>query len=202
MAEFHLSDANLFQVRSGVRIRNVDLREHPGDVPVYSVFTRPDVVKGRIDAEWLWQNKGIGPERYPSVTVMATGASAVGLVHGREAGAVMTDDVVIVQPWPNVLLPGPFPSGSGPTPGLPLHQIDLDYLTVALAKTIAQGGFLYEAKLYVRRVRQLVIEVPVDDAGVPNLLRQQRIAAVVKRVDTVRARLDEANHWIRRARLI
>lgn len=33
------------------------------------------------------------PERFPSVTVMATGASAVGLVHPREAGAVMTDGV-------------------------------------------------------------------------------------------------------------
>ncbi len=201
MADFELSDATMFQVRSGVRIRNVDLREHPGGIPVYSVFTRPDAIKGHIDADWLWEHKGIGPERYPSVTVMATGASAVGLVHGREAGAVMTDDVVIVQPWPEVALPGPFPSGTGPTPDLPPHRIDLDYLGVALANTIAQGGFLYEAKLYVRRVRQLVIQVPVDDTGEPDLVRQRQIAAVVKRVDNVRARLDEANHWIRRARL-
>ena len=142
MKEFDLSDTTMFQVRSGVRIRNVDLREHPGDVLVYSVFTRAEVVKGHIDAEWAVAEQGRRTRAVPSVTVMATGASAVGLVHGREAGAVMTDDVVIVQAWPEVLLPGPFPAGNGPTPDLPTHQIDLDYLTVALANTIAQGGFL------------------------------------------------------------
>ena len=34
-----LADPERFQVRSGVRIRNVDLREHSGDVPVYSVYS-------------------------------------------------------------------------------------------------------------------------------------------------------------------
>jgi type I restriction enzyme M protein len=201
MADFELKDPSMFQVRSGVRIRNVDLREHPGDVPIYSVFTRPEVIKGSLDADWLWEAKGVRPERFPSVTVMATGASAVGMVHLREEGAVMTDDVVIVQPWPEVLLPGPFPAGVGPTPELPPHQIDLDYLSVALANTIAQGGYLYEAKLYVRRVRQLVIQVPVDEQGQPDPVRQSQIAAVAKRLDNVRARIDEANKWIRGARL-
>lgn len=201
-AEYRLSDSGEFQVRSGTRIRNVDLREQPGDLPVYSVFTRPDVVKGHISRDWLAREKWVYPERYPSVTVMATGASAVGLVHEREAGAVMTDDVVIVQPWPEELLPAPFPSRVGITPDLPRHRIDLSYLAVALAQSIAQGGYLYEAKLYVRRVKQLTIQIPVDDAGEPDLDRQRQIAALVRRIEDIRARLDEANRWMRQARLV
>src|SRR5262249_49661979 len=91
-----LSDVLRFQIRSGARIRNVDLRENPGEVPVYSVFTRRDTIKGRISSEWL-STRGIRPELFPSVTVMATGASAVGTVFYRENNCVMTDDVVIVQ---------------------------------------------------------------------------------------------------------
>lgn len=198
MQTFALADADRFTVRSGVRIRNSDLRDHPGDVPVYSVFTRANVVKGHIDADWLWDTKSATPERYPSVTVMATGASAVGLVHLREANSVMTDDVVIVQPWPNVLLPGPF---AEPGHDIPPHDIDLGYLAVALARTIAQGGYMYEAKLYVRRVTQLSVDIPVDGEGRPDLARQIAIARVVKRIDDVRDRIDEASRWIKTVRL-
>jgi len=93
-----LSDASRFSITSGVRIRNVDLRENPGEVPVYSVFTRPDTIKGKISEAWL-RDRLVHPEVFPSVTVMATGASAVGTVFYRENNCVMTDDVVIVQPW-------------------------------------------------------------------------------------------------------
>ncbi|MFB9768246.1 hypothetical protein ACFFOS_27975, partial [Nocardioides kongjuensis] len=210
MGTFALSDSSRFTVRSGVRIRNVDLRDHPGEVPVYSVFTRANVIKGRIDADWLREAKGVEPEEFPSVTVMATGASAVGLVHLREAGSVMTDDVVIVQPWPTEE-PGVIDVDGSDTgdnrlsslgdDGLPAHDIDLGYLAVALARTIAQGGYMYEAKLYVRRVTQLVIEVPVREDGRPDTERQVAIARVVKRIDEIRDRIDEANRWIRSSRL-
>jgi type I restriction-modification system DNA methylase subunit len=201
---FALSDSSRFQVRSGVRIRNVDLRDHPGDVPVYSVFTRPDTIKGHVSREWL-RDRGVEPEEFPSVTVMATGASAVGMVFYREANCVMTDDVVIVQPWPRndehgQLTLGDEPSDLGNS-SLPLHDIDLEYLAVALAQTIAQGGFLYEAKLYVKRVQQLTVEVPVDESGKPDLERQRQIAAVAKRLDQIRAKLQEAGTWSKSVRL-
>ncbi|MFS3128096.1 class I SAM-dependent DNA methyltransferase [Nocardioides sp. Bht2] len=198
MERFSLADSDRFQVRSGTRVRNTDLRDFPGTVPVYSVFTKANAVKGYVDPEWLFASKGALPERYPSATVMATGASAVGLVHLREAGAVMTDDVVIVQPWPSVPLPGPF---AAPGRDLPKHDIDLEYLTVALARSITQGGYMYEAKLYVRRVQQLSIEVPVDEAGRPDLDRQRAIAKVSRRIDDVRERIDEAARWIKTTRL-
>ncbi|MFB9882072.1 N-6 DNA methylase [Planobispora siamensis] len=201
-AKFSLSDPERFQIRSGIRIRNVDLREHPGDVPVYSVFTRPDTVKGHISLAWL-EEKGYPPEPFPSVTVMATGASAVGTVFYREADCVMTDDVVIVQPWSiergAEWLDDAIRNGGPVEP--PSSDIDLGYLAVALSQTIAQGGYLYEAKLYTRRVRQLEIEVPITETGEPDLDRQRQIAAVVKRLDHIRAKLQEAGAWSKSVRL-
>ncbi|MFH8466003.1 class I SAM-dependent DNA methyltransferase [Streptomyces sp. NPDC017991] len=206
--DFALSDSKRFQVRSGVRIRNVDLRDHPGKVPVYSVFTRPETIKGRIDEDWL-RERGVFPEPYPSVTVMATGASAVGTVFYREANCVMTDDVVIVQPWPRERESGQMQLGDEETQGgdeadakaIPEHNIDLGFLAVALSQKIAQGGYLYEAKLYTKRVAQLTIEVPVDSNGEPDLERQRQIAAVAKRLDQIRSKLQETGVWSKSVRL-
>ncbi|MBU8551935.1 N-6 DNA methylase [Streptomyces rochei] len=204
---FSLADSSRFQVRSGIRIRNVDLRENPGDVPVYSVFTRPETVKGYISREWLLE-RGVEPEPYPSVTVMATGASAVGTVFYREANCVMTDDVVIVQSWPKgdsdlqLTFEDNAEDIAEPVGDkIPEHEIDLAYLAVALSQTIAQGGYLYEAKLYTKRVAQLSIEVPVDADGNPDIDRQKQIAAVAKRLDQIRSKLQETGAWSKSVRL-
>jgi len=67
---------------------------------------------------------------------------------------------------------------------------------------VAHGGFGYEAKLYQTRVRQLEVEIPVDAGGAPDLERQRQIAALVRRVDTIRARLEETGRWSRAVRLV
>ena len=48
-----LSDAALFLVRSGTRIRNEDIRANPGDIPVYSCFKERAGSKGRISEQYL-----------------------------------------------------------------------------------------------------------------------------------------------------
>ncbi|PKV76803.1 HsdM family class I SAM-dependent methyltransferase [Nocardia fluminea] len=198
---YSLGDEDQFQVRSGMRIRNSDLREHPGDIPVYSVFTRPDTVKGCISRDWI-KDHGVEPEEFPSVSVMATGASAVGMVFNRESGCVMTDDVVIVQPWSVATQLKWRTSTSGDDVSQhPEQGIDMGYLAVALAQAIAQGGFVYEAKLYTRRVRQLQVEVPITDSGAPDLERQRQIAALAKRLDMIRAKLQETGAWSKSVRL-
>lgn len=200
-AVFRLDDEDRFQVRSGTRIRNVDLRDNPGEIPVYSVFTKPETVKGMISATWL-SDRGVTPEKYPSATVMATGASAVGMVFYREPGCVVTDDVVMVQPWSaKAQEKWEARKRKASKEQIPAHDIDIGYLTVALAQTIADGGYLYEAKLYTRRVKQLTVTVPVDDAGNPDITRQRLIAASAKRLDSIRARLQETGAWSRAVRL-
>jgi hypothetical protein len=145
----------------------------------------------------------VEPEPFPSVTVMATGASAVGMVFYREPHGVMTDDVVIVQPWSieDEIKLQMLAEAQGAKMEMPEHDIDLEYLAVALAQTIAQGGYLYEAKLYTKRVRQLSISVPVGADGLPDLPRQRQIAAVAKRIDNIRAKLQEAGVWSKAVRL-
>jgi type I restriction enzyme M protein len=102
---------------------------------------------------------------------MANGAKAVGRVFVREPGAVITDDVIAVESLDS--------------------NIDLEYLAVALRSAIASGGYVYEAKLFVRRVKALTIAVPVRPDGAPDLEQQRRIAAAVKRFDSIRERLSE-----------
>jgi hypothetical protein len=175
-----LSDDQLFVVRSGTRITNATVRENPGAVPVYSCFTNQHAKKGDISADWL-DEQGIPIEDKTIVTVMANGAKAVGKVFVREPGCVITDDVIAVE----VIHP----------------DLDLEYVAEALRGAIARGGFLYEAKLFVRRVKELSIEVPVDQSGAFDIEQQRVIASAVKRFDSIRDRLGELGNWSSTARI-
>ncbi len=180
MCELALSDPELFQVRSGSRVTNAQVREHPGQVPVYSCFTDARSVKGMISADWLAE-QNIPLLDAPSATVNANGASGVGIVFVREPGCLLTDDVIAVTPLTD--------------------KIDVNYLAVALASSVAAGGYLYEAKLFVRRVRALSVWVPVTPEGDLDLNQQQAIAAAAKRLDTIRQRLTELGKYSRTARI-
>lgn len=178
--EIPLSDDTLVKVRSGSRVTNAQVREHPGDIPVYSCFTDAKRVKGCVDADWLAEQK-IPLLDAPSATVNANGASGVGIVFTREAGCLLTDDVIAVTP---------------------VHPyIDVDYLAVALASSVAAGGYLYEAKLFVRRVRALSVRLPTRDDGSYDIEQQRLIAAAAKRLDTIRQRLTELGKYSRSARI-
>lgn len=178
-ATFSLADTDRFLVRSGSRITNTQILEHPGTVPVYSCFTNSRSHKGTISADWLAEHN-IRVEDKTIVTVIANGAKAVGRVFVREPNTVITDDVIAVA----VLT----------------DDVDLDYLAVALRSAIAAGGFVYEAKPFARRVRELEVQIPVID-GVADLGRQRTIAEAVKRFDSIRERLAELGSWSLEARI-
>ncbi len=177
---FSLSDTERFTVRSGTRITNAQIRENPGKVPVYSCFTDARSIKGEISQKWLDDHE-IAVEAKPIVTVMANGAKAVGRVFVRDPGCVITDDVIAIES----LKP----------------DIDRDYLAVALRDAIAVGGYVYEAKLFATRVRELSIDVPVTPSGDPDLAQQKAIAAAVRRFDGLRDQLAEIGAWSRDARV-
>jgi type I restriction enzyme M protein len=178
--ELPLAEETLFRVQSGSRVTNAEIREHPGDIPVFSCFTNANSVKGRVDESWLKERK-IPILDASSATVNANGASGVGIVFTRDAGCLLTDDVIAVTP---------------------LHpDIDVDYLAVALASSVAAGGYLYEAKLFVRRVRALNVPVPVLEDGSFDVEQQHLIAAAAKRLDTIRQRLTELGKYSRAARI-
>jgi len=174
-----LGDSPLFGVDSGTRIRGADIRENPGDVPVYSCFKDARIEKGRVSEDWL-KAKGIPIQEGPCVTVNANGAS-VGKVFVREERCVMTDDVIVV----NVLSP----------------EIDLHYLAIQLRSAVAKGGYLYEAKLFQERVKDLEIDLPVSDDGTFDTEQQRVIASAVKRFDSIRERLAELGTWSQQARI-
>ncbi|MFI7585382.1 class I SAM-dependent DNA methyltransferase [Kocuria sp. M1N1S27] len=198
MTEISLADGGPLTVRSGTRITTKEIQDHPpadddDAVTVYSCFKDASIVKGLVSSAWLadqqkgTRKKGQQQPRFPlesnpSVTVNANGAS-VGKVFVRPPGCLLTDDVIAVQPV-------------DPT------QFDLDYLSVALQSAVTAGGFLYEAKLFATRVRELTIEVPVDDGGQFDVEQQRRIASARKRFDAIVARLAELGRWTAEARII
>lgn len=177
-----LSDSALFQVRSGTRIRNEDIRANKGDVPVYSCFKEKAASKGLISESYLHaQGIAVESEATPVVTVIANGAKAVGKVFVRQERCVLTDDVIAVD--------------------LVAEDIDAEFLAAELRRAIAAGGFLYEAKLFKGRVEQLTAHIPTTSDGSFDLERQREIAAATRRFDLIRAKLHELGSWSESARI-
>jgi len=164
-----MGDEDYFEVRSGTRVTGKEIRENPGDLPIYSCFKTEREVKGLVDAQFFANEKGGVVEEDPIVTVNANGAS-VGRVYVRRDRCGITDDVIIVEVKDDL--------------------IDHDYLAVALRAAVYKGGFLYEAKLFATRVKGLEVEVPVSD-GVFDQQQQQAIASAVHRFDALRTRLSD-----------
>lgn len=180
-ATVSLSDISLFAVRSGERVRNEDIERHRGEVPVFSCFKEANATKGSITASWL-ESKNIPIETKPLVTVIANGAKAVGKVFvRREEQYAITDDVIGIS----VLI----------------DSIDLDYLASELRRSIAGGNFIYEAKLFSGRAKQLTANIPIHADGSFDLERQQTIAAAVKRFDLIRTKLHDMGDWSTSARI-
>lgn len=176
-----LADELRFKVYAGERITNEQVRSNPGDVPVYSCFTDPTMHKGYISESWLESNN-IPILSEPFLSVMANGASAVGKVFLRRDRCAVTDDVVVVE----VLA----------------DDIDIEYAAVALRSAIAAGGYLYEAKLFQTRVKQLSIDVPVSADGTLDTERQSLLASAVKRFDAIRERLVDLGKRADGARIV
>ena len=175
-----LGNSELFWLRAGKRITHDELRAHPGDLPVYSCFTKASEEKGRVDERWV-KAQEIPIIEKPCVTVNATGASGVGIVFVRENRCVLTDDVLAINPLTD--------------------QIDLYYLAAALRTAVAEGNYAYEAKLYKGRASDIMLTIPVDGSGQYDLAKQQAIGLAVLRVETIQERLTELGVWSKATRL-
>lgn len=197
MVSVDISDESMFNVSSGTRITTKQIQQNPPKndddaVPVYSCFKHPWLIKGKVSRAWLSaqvrtdRKKRIVQrfpiEKRPVVTVNANGAS-VGKVFLRPADCLLTDDVIAVHIAEGV-------------------NIDPEYLMVALQSAVTAGGFLYEAKLFSTRVKELSIEMPVDDNGEYDIDAQQRSAAASKRLYALVTRLGDLGRSATEARLI
>lgn len=174
-----LNDKTLFEVKSGTRITSENIRMNQGDVPVYSCFKDSRIVKGQISEGWLKEHK-IQIEDKIIVTVNANGAS-VGKVYVRDERCVLTDDVIAIE----ILHP----------------EIDPEFMALQLRSAVAAGGFLYEAKLFVGRVKELEIELSIREDESFDIDQQRVIAAAIKRFDNIRQRLAELGAWSGSARI-
>lgn len=179
MITISLGNEAFFKVRSGTRITSENIRNNPGDIPVYSCFKDARILKGYISEKWLTERK-ISIEEKTIVTVNANGAS-VGKVYVRDQRCVLTDDVIAIE----ILHP----------------DINPDFLALQLRSAVAAGGFLYEAKLFVGRVKELEVQLPIHEDGSFNLDQQSIIAVAIKRFDNIRQRLAELGEWSGSARI-
>jgi type I restriction-modification system DNA methylase subunit len=170
-----LSDTNAFAVRSGTRITGKQIRENEGQLPIYSCFKTEREVKGFVLADFFTRPKSKGGcggcvEEGPIVTVNANGAS-VGRVYVRRDRCGITDDVIVVE--------------------VRDADLDVDYVATALQAAVDKGGYLYEAKLFVTRVRELEVDIPVTKEERFDVDQQRAIASAVKRFDALRTRLSD-----------
>ena len=165
-----LGDDEYFHVRSGSRVTGKEIREHPGDLPIYSCFKTDREIKGKVDEDFFRYTKEGHVEMAPIVTVNANGAS-VGRVYVRRERCGITDDVIIVDVVDDT--------------------ITHDYLAVALQAAVDKGGFLYEAKLFTARVKDLQVDIPVGAGGAFDVEQQNAIASAVRRFDALRTRLHD-----------
>ena len=168
MKTIRMSDPSYFDVRSGTRVTGKEIRRS-GKLPIYSCFKTDREVKGFVSETFFKAEKKGAIETKAIVTVNANGAS-VGKVYVRRDRCGITDNVIIVE--------------------INDENIDHDYLAVALRAAVYQGGFLYEAKLFATRVKELEVDIPVS-AGEFDIEQQQAIASAVRRFDALRTRLHD-----------
>lgn len=174
-----LSDPSYFEVRSGTRVRTADIRENPGDIPIYSCFKTAEETKGSADRDWL-ESVGMTIEEHKIVTVNANGAS-VGKVYVRDQTCGLTDDVIALD--------------------VISDELDHDYVAVELRRAVAAGGFLYEAKLFTTRVKELEVKIPVDEEGNIDIEQQRKVAQAVMRFEEARKKLTSIGEWAQLARV-
>jgi len=164
--EWAVGDPSHFIVESGTRITGAQIREHPGKLPIYSCFKNDRIIKGYVDEEF-W--KSLGGEVFDNdfVTINANGAS-IGRVFVRKGLCGITDDVIAVQPKSDEML--------------------VDFLAIALQDSVNAGQFIYEAKLFVGRVKELMVRLPGSN-GSADVERQGKIAGAIKRFNLLKTRL-------------
>ncbi|WP_061507281.1 N-6 DNA methylase, partial [Acetobacter malorum] len=171
---FSLGNEDLFMIRSGQRIRSVDIKANPGEIPVYSCFKERETKKGMVDEDYLSQNCfHIEDPDTPVVTIAANGS--VGAVFTRAERCMLTDDLIIVEPK---------------------HKdIDIGYLAIAIRKAIAGKGYGYEAKLFKGRVEQIIVHLPVLDGGKFDVSIQKAEAARYERLEDIRKLITGFGSW-------
>ncbi|MGD1046639.1 MAG: N-6 DNA methylase [Bacteroidota bacterium] len=177
-----LNDNKYFKIRRGKRVTRKDCDYNPGPIPVYSGSKFKNRPLGCVSKSFASKN-GIRVENSrkkdrPIVTINANGY--VGACFVRREKCIIHDDVMVVDVVSN--------------------ELDIDYVEVALKKSIAAGNFEYEAKLY-NRVKELQIDVPTNNSKVIDLERQELIAKAWKQLETVTQKLGELGKWALEARL-
>jgi type I restriction enzyme M protein len=177
-----LQNTDYFNIRRGKRVTRRDCDMNPGTIPIYSGSKFKMRPLGKTSEEFAKKN-GLKIENSeendkPIITINANGA--VGFCFVRREKCIIHDDVMIVEVLSDKLY--------------------LDYVEIALQKVINAGNFEYEAKLY-NRVKDLKIEVPMNEAGEIDLPKQEEIANTQKHLETVSQRIAEVGKYVNKARL-
>lgn len=176
---YKLSDTDAFAVFSGDRITTEHIKNNPGEIPVFSCFKEASITKGSISEAWLDEQE-LGIMKKPFVTVNANGAS-VGKVFVRGERCVITDDVIAVLPRSKDMI--------------------LDNLAYRLRESVGRGGFLYEAKLFTKRLKELEVSLPVLPDGKLDVKNQKLQAAAEKRFEQITQEIAELGNWSSSARI-
>jgi type I restriction-modification system DNA methylase subunit len=183
-------DNPAFTLRRGKRVTKKTCGLNPGDehdlknlpTPVYSGSNIPTKALGYVGSAWL-KDKGITIENLkkdPLGVLTINSNGSVGMVFIRYQPCVIHDDVTVIQ--------------------INRPDINIEYLATQLRSSVAEGNFEYEAKLYVGRIKELVVTIPVN-GNKYDLEKQIQIADAYKRFDVIKSKLEDFGKWAASSRM-
>ena len=166
--EFCLGDSKHFELFRGNRVTRRNCASHPGAIPVISGRGKMDSYLGFVDEDWLKHEET--PVRTKPLIVVAANGN-VGTVFLREEPKyVIHDDAIGID--------------------LVNKQLDPLYTLYALRAAIANSGWQYDAKLYLKRLSSLNIRVPVDSNGDIDSERQKVLAAKYESLERLKQEVE------------
>ncbi len=164
--EISLSDTNYFKIEHGNRITRKDINQNPGDIPVISGHGEQDSYLGKISAAWLSSNgTPVMGATDSIITVNANGNVGATFLRNEEK-FVVHDDVNIVK--------------------LQDARLHPQYVVYAIREAVAKSRSRYDAKLYAKRLKQLVVRVPVDQNGSIDSDQQKALAEELEKLEELK----------------
>ncbi len=144
------------------------VNKNKGDIPVYSASKNPDEVG------YGYVRDNIEGVQYFEDILTWNVDGSVGKAFFRRGRFTLSEKVfplILLDEWKGLL--------------------DHDYLKVVLEKRAIEAGFTFTNKAGKIYLKDIVIEIPVDETGQVDLKKQQEIANEHKRLDLIKKQLSE-----------
>ncbi len=162
-----LGDENYFKLIRGMRITKKQIHANPGDIPIISGHKEINSYLGYISEKWLKEHN-IPIYDKPLITINSNGN--VGKVFLRENPKyTFHDDVTCIK--------------------IENKDIEPKFLVYAIRESLAKANFKYGAKLYIKRLENIEINIPVTRDDKFDVNRQIKLMSKFERLELLKDKI-------------